>query len=108
MNKATETLDIFSIGVFLASDYKVCRDRSTINRAYREDFKLFLNNLLSLNPETRPTIDTVITEFMIIIKKRIINIQSPGLLDNRFANLINELQEAEICSPKQIEAINLA
>ena len=108
MNKATETLDIFSIGVFLASDYKVCHDRSTINRAYREDFKLFLNNLLSLNPETRPTIDTVITEFLIIIKKRIINIQSPGLLDDRFANLINELQEAEICSPKQIEAINLA
>ena len=108
MDKATKTLDIFSIGVFLASDYKVCYDRSTINRAYREDFKLFLNNLLSLNPETRPTIDTVITEFLIIIKKRIINIQSPGLLDTKFANLIKELQEAEICSPKQIEAINLA
>ncbi len=103
--KAIETFDIFSIGLFLGSEYRKCTDRKKQNQNYRNDFRLMNENLLTLNPEDRPTIDKVITDFMKIVK---INLLDTNFLPKhkvKFENLIRDIEEHEICSREQIQEI---
>ena len=103
--KAIETFDIFSIGLFLGSEYRKCTDRKKQNENYRNDFRLMNENLLTLNPEDRPTIDKVITDFMKIVK---INLLDTNFLPKhkvKFENLIRDIEEQEICSREQIQEI---
>ena len=106
MDKCIKTFDIFSMGIFLSNDYKVCTDKKKINRDYREEFNLFVEELLTLNPETRPTIDYVISKYMKIVK---INLVNSGFLDRqtvKFNKLMKEIKDNELCTPEQIEAIS--
>lgn len=106
IDKCIRTFDIFSMGIFLSNDYNVCTDRKKINRAYREEFKLFVEELLTLNPETRPTIDNVISGYMQLVKRHLVD---SGFLDRqtiKFNKLLQEIKDKELCTPEQIEAMN--
>tara|TARA_B100001741_G_C16526691_1_gene587443 strand:+ start:238 stop:1692 length:1455 start_codon:yes stop_codon:yes gene_type:complete len=106
MDKCIETFDIFSMGIFLSNDYKVCTDKKNISRDYREEFKLFVEELLTLNPETRPTIDIVISKYMWIVKRHLIDSRFLDRQTIKFNILVNKIKDYELCTPEQIEAIN--
>lgn len=104
-HKIVTTLDIFSIGIFLATDYKFCSDRKKINTDFRTQFKILISEMVSLNPETRPTIDVVITKFMKIVKDNLID---SGFLTNqtiKFDKIVNELKKKNLISEAQLKHI---
>ena len=106
MDKCIETFDIFSMGIFLSNDYKVCTDKKNISRDYRDEFKLFVEELLTLNPETRPTIDIVISKYMRIVKRHLLDSRFLDRQTIKFDKLINKIKDNELCTPEQIEAMN--
>ncbi len=102
-NKVITTIDIFSIGVFLANDYKFCSDRKKINTDFRTQFKFLIAKMTTLDPETRPTIDIVITEFLKIVKDNLID---SGFLANhsvKFERIVNKLKISGLLSEAQIK-----
>ena len=104
-HKIVTTLDIFSICIFLATDYKFCSDRKKINTDFRTQFKILISEMVSLNPETRPTIDVVITKFMKIVKDNLID---SGFLTNqtiKFDKIVNELKKKNLISEAQLKHI---
>ena len=61
--------------------------------------------MVSLDPETRPTIDVVITKFMKIVKDNLID---SGFLTNhtiKFEKIVNELKKKDLISEEQLKYI---
>jgi serine/threonine protein kinase len=105
MTKAIETFDIFSIGIFLCKEYKICTERDRINSQYRSEVKILIEKLVTLNPEDRPTIDEVITEFMIIIKNRLIKSGFFSKQLVKFNKLLKKIKQNELLSDSQLQSI---